>query len=305
MKANWMTALERQFGDTLIRGVPLSSFTTLKVGGPAEGFLTITNMEDLKQTLSILQKDHIPFLIIGRGTNLIIPDEGIRGLVIHLKGDFETIRTVKKTKDATYLWSGAGTTLPSLLAYTAHAGLSGLEPLADIPATVGGAVKMNAGIPEFSVFDTLSSVTCLSSALTVTKLYARRLHPTYRDMQLPKDWIILDATFRLRQSTEEIVRKKIQEFQKKREKQLWRRYPTAGSIFKNPEGKFAGRLIEACGLKGYQIGDAQISPEHANVIINKGHATAKDVLALIAFVREQVHKKMGIKLDLEVVVARN
>lgn len=300
-----MTALERQFGDTLIRGVPLSSFTTLKVGGPAEGFLTITNMEDLKQTLSILQKDHIPFLIIGRGTNLIIPDEGIRGLVIHLKGYFETIRTVKKTKDATYLWSGAGATLPSLLAYTAHAGLSGLEPLADIPATVGGAVKMNAGIPEFSVFDTLSSVTCLSSALTVTKLYARRLHPTYRDMQLPKDWIILDATFRLRQSTEEIVRKKIQKFQKKREKQLWRRYPTAGSIFKNPEGKFAGRLIEACGLKGYQIGDAQISPEHANVIINKGHATAKDILALIAFVREQVHKKMGIKLDLEVVVARN
>lgn len=300
-----MTALERQFGDTFIRGFPLSPLTNLKVGGPAEGFLTITNMEDLKQTLSILQKDHIPSLIIGRGTNLIIPDEGIRGLVIRLKGDFETIRTVKKTKDATYLWSGAGTALSSLLTYTAHAGLSGLEPLAGIPATVGGAVKMNAGIPGFSIFDTLSSVTCLSSALTVTKLYARRLHPTYRDMQLPEDWIILDATFRLRPATEEIVRKKIQEFQKKREEQLWRRYPTAGSIFKNPEGRFAGRLIEACGLKGYQIGDAQISPEHANVIINKGHATAKDVLALIAFVREQVHEKTGVKLDLEVVVARN
>lgn len=298
-----MTALRKQFGGSFIEGYPLASLTTIKVGGPSQGFLTITNIEDLKRTMSILRGDRVPHLIIGKGSNLIIPDEGIRGLTIQLKGEFENIRIARKTRNAVYLRAGSGVTLPSLISYASNSGLSGLEPFIGIPATVGGAVRMNAGIPGFSISGILSSVTCLHPSLKITKLYARRLHPTYRDMRLPGEWIILDATFILIPAQKKTIQRSIKRFQKKREGQRWRRYPTAGSVFRNPEGASAGQIIEDCGLIGYQVGDAQISKEHANIIINKGHATAKDIIDLISLVRERVLEKTGIKLDLEVIVA--
>ncbi len=300
-----MTQLRQHFGDAFIDGRPLGPLTTLKVGGPAQGFLTVTNVEDLKRALQTVVNAHIPFLIIGKGANLIIPDEGFRGLVIQLKGDFETIRVTRKTHTFVYIRAGAGCTLSSLLSSAADAGLSGLEPFTGIPATIGGAVRMNAGIPGLSLSDILASITCLRPDGTVIRRHASRLHPTYRDMCLPEGWIILNATFRLTPAPEKEIQERMQDYREKRGTQAWQRHPTAGSIFKNPQGKFAGQLIEESGLKGYRVGDAQISPDHANIIINRGHATARDVLDLITFAQERVYEKTGVKLDLEVVIAKN
>ncbi len=305
MKADWMTTLRIQFGSAFVEGVPLAPLTRLKVGGPARGLLTVRDTDGLRDVLGVLRKFQVSFLVLGKGANLIIPDEGYEGLVIRLKGKFETIRLIGKKKNATYLHAGAGVSLPRLVARTAKRGLSGLEPLAGIPGTVGGAIVMNAGVPGFSIADALSSVTTLNAALTLRKRARRQLHPVYRHMGLDAGEIVLYATFRLTPEPEERIRGRIREYLARRKNQTWRRLPTAGSIFKNPEGMFAGRLIEACGLKGSRVGDAQISTEHANVIVNLGKASAKDVLELIGRVRREVAEKTGVTLETEVIIARN
>ncbi len=305
MKADWIVQLREHFGEDLAQDFPLSTLTTLKVGGIARGYLAVKNKEDLKRALRITFLAQVPVLVVGAGANLIVPDEGFKGLVIQLRGDFEAMRVTRKTAAAGYFRSGAGVRVGDLLKAAARAGLSGLEPLAGIPATVGGAVRMNAGIPGFSISDVLVSVTGLRPDGTEERLSIRRLHPAYRDMGLPAGWIVLSATFRLAPATETAIREEMKRHLKRRAGQTWRRYPNAGSIFKNPPQEPAGRLIEACGLKGTRIGGAQISPDHANVIINRGNATARDVLALIDLVRERVRNKTGVALKLEVVVAGN
>ena len=303
MKADWMTALREQFGDTLRERVPMAPLTSLKVGGPARGFLTAASPNDLKKALGVLRACHVPLLILGRGTNLLVRDEGFGGLVIRLKGNFETIQPVRKTKNNVYLRAGAGVPLPRLLAYTVKNGLSGLEPLAGIPGTVGGALVMNAGIPGFSISEAISSITTLTPEGTFIKRYRRQLRPTYRHMGLPEREIVLHATFRLTPTEKGTVRRRIRDYLKRRQGQAWGRFPTAGSVFKNPEGAFAGKLIEACGLKGRRIGDAQVSPDHANIIVNRGKATAREVLDLITLIRDVVARETGITLETEVVIA--
>ena len=300
-----MTMLREQFRSAFVEDAPLAPLTTFKVGGPAKGLLTVRDTGELQKALAILERFNVPYLLMGRGANLIVPDEGFKGLVIRLKEKFEMIRPIKKTRGTLYLHVGAGVSLPSLLAYTTRHGLSGLEPLVAIPGTVGGALIMNAGIPGFSISEALSSITSLKSPQTLIKRYRRQLHPSYRDMGLPAGEIVLHATFKLKPSTEREVRKRVHHFLEKRRNQTWRKYPTAGSVFKNPEGASAGKLIESCGLKGYQIGDAQISPVHANVIVNRGKATAKDIFDLITHVQKEVAKKTGIYLEPEVIIARN
>ncbi len=305
MKANWMTAMRKQFGDAFTGDAPLAPLTTLKVGGPARGLLTVTDIPSLQEALGLLEKYRVPYLVLGRGANLIVPDEGFKGLVIQLRGEFETIERLKTVKKTVYLRAGAGLSLPRLVAYAARHGLSGLEPLTAIPGTVGGAIVMNAGVPGFSISDRLSSVTCLASPQKLVKRYANQLRPAYRDMRLPGSWIVLSAVFKLTPAPEPVIRERMRQYLKRRHDQVWRRFPSAGSIFKNPEGTFAGKLIEACGLKGFRMGGAQVSPEHANVIINRDAATAKDILDLITHIREEVERKTGITLELEVVIARN
>jgi len=279
--------------------------TYLKVGGPAQGFLAVTEAEGLQRALKVIRTSHVPVLVMGRGANLLVPDEGFNGLVIRLEGEFDTTQPVKRTKETVYLQVGAGLSLPRLLVYAARHGLSGLEPLVAIPGTVGGAIIMNAGVPGFSISDILSSVTCLRPSGTLVKRYKRQLHPAYRDMHLPENWIVLHATFKLTPSKREVVRRRMRRYLEKRKEQTWRKFPTAGSIFKNPEGTFAGKLIESCGLKGHRIGNAQVSPEHANVIINRGKATAREILDLIEYIRDVVAKKTGTTLETEIVIAEN
>ncbi len=305
MKADWMKQLKQDFGNALVEGYPLSSLTTLKVGGPARGFLTVTTFEELKRVHTILKDTRTPLLLIGKGANLIIPDEGFSGLVIQLKGEFEMIRIIRRKHHALDVQAGAGCTLSKLLTFAFREGLSGLEPFIGIPATIGGAVRMNAGIPGASISDILTSVTYLTPEGTTRNLTRDHLHPVYRDMRLPEGAIVLKATFRLTPTQKDEIRERLKEFQSKRSGQAWQHYPNAGSIFKNPPGDAAGRLIEASGLKGYRLGDAQISPDHANIILNLGHATASEVINLITTVRQEVLKKTGVTLELEVTIARN
>ena len=300
-----MTRLRQQFGDHFMEGRPLAPLTTLKVGGAARGFLTVTNLEALKRALQIVRESHIPYLVLGKGTNLIFPDTGFPGLVIQLRGTFETIRVVRRTSHHGYIQAGAGCALSHLLDISAQAGLSGLEPLTGIPGTVGGAVRMNAGIPGFSISEVVTSLKVLQADKTLSRIPVQRLSPAYRDMGLPKPWIVLAATFRLTPAVEEEIREKIAQYRQKRRRQTWQRYPCAGSIFKNPPGDVAGRLIEACGLKGRRVGDAEVSTDHANVIVNRGRASAQQVLDLISLVRNEVWIKTGIRLDLEVIIADN
>ncbi len=305
MKENWVTELKRHFGKAFIENRPLAPLTTMKVGGAARGFLTVTETEELKHALQIVGKAGIPYLVLGKGANLIVPDAGFPGLVIQLKGTFESIRLIRKTRQHGYLRAGAGCSLTRLLETAAQLGLSGLEPLTGIPASIGGAVRMNAGIPGFSLSEALTSLNVLHPEGRLIHLPIRRLKPAYRDMGLPASWIVLTATFRLTPRSGQEIREKMAFHRERRRCQTWQRYPNAGSIFRNPLGDTAGRLIEACGLKGHRIGDAEVSTDHANVIVNRGRASAGQVLDLIDLIQNEVWKKTGIRLDLEVVIARN
>jgi len=302
MKVAEMAYLKKVFGDKLGENIPLAPLTTLKVGGTAEAFLNIASATDLVTALKILRTHDIPAFIIGNGSNLIVSDAGLPGVVLRLKGEFETIRVTRKTSSAVYVSAGAGARLSTLISFAQARGFSGVEPLYGIPATVGGAIRMNAGISGFSVADILSSIRYLPPSLKPVRRHASRLVCSYRSIRIPGDAVILSATFRLRPATEKRVAAALQTYRRKRDKK-WMRYPSAGSIFRNPKGENAGRLVETAGLRGYQIGNAQIAPDHGNIIINKGGARAGDVLALIKLAKEGVYKKTGITLDLEVVIA--
>ena len=303
MRGNWVIQLRQHFGDAFIEDRPLAPLTTMKVGGAARGFLTVTEEMDLTHALRIVGKAGIPYLVLGKGANLIVSDTGFPGLVLQLKGTFESIRMIRKTRQHGYIRVGAGCSLSRLLDTTARWGLSGLEPLTGIPASIGGAIRMNAGIPGFSLSDILTSLKALRPDGRVVHLPIRRLKPAYREIGLPASWIVLSAVFRLAPRSEEEIREKISYFRDKRHRQTWQRYPNAGSIFKNPRGDTAGRLIEACGLKGHRMGDAEVSTDHANVIVNRGKASARQVLDLVTLIRDEVWKKTGIRLELEVVIA--
>ncbi len=303
MKVRWMTTLENQFGDAFAMNYPLAPHTTFKIGGAAQGFLVVTSETQLVSALTTLLEENVPFLVLGKGANLIFSDSGFKGLVIQLKGEFEEIKITHHDEENVFLEAGAGVEMSRLLNYTARAGFKGLEPLTGIPATVGGAIRMNAGIPSFTISEALTSVVCLTHTLSTVRIGIQDLSPSYRSLNLPDRWIILRATFKLRKGSPETVRKEMEAYRNKRTSQRWRKFPSAGSIFKNPKGKYAGQLIESCGFKGYKIGDAQVSPDHANVIVNLGNARAKDVLRLIDLIQKRVFEKTGIHLEPEVVIA--
>jgi len=302
MRAVEIAHLKKIFGEKLKESVPLAPLTTLKVGGHAEVLLNVASVTDLIAALKVLRIYDTPAFILGNGSNLIVSDAGLHGVVLCLKEEFEAVRVTKKTRSAVYVEAGAGTRLSTLIAFAQARGFSGVEPLCGIPATVGGAVRMNAGISGFSVSDILSSICYLPPSLKSVRRYVSRLTCSYRAIQIPGRTVILSATFRLRPATEKRVTAALRTYRRKRNR-AWMRYPSAGSIFRNPRGENAGRLIELAGLRGYQIGSAQISPDHGNIIINKGGARAQDVLALIKLAKESVYKKTGVPLELEVVIA--
>jgi len=274
---------------------PMSRHTTFRVGGPADRFVVPSGISDLK---TLLKESHRgeKITLMGAGSNLLVSDRGVRGTVVHT-GGLDWIR-VKENR----VWVGAGVLLQGLLRKLARRGLGGLECLTGIPGSVGGAVRMNAGTREGSIADRLIAVTLLDRSGRLKKRERSDLVFGYRWMELPPDVWIAGAGLELKPMDPNEIEQKIRERMNGRRKEQPVEFPSAGSIFKNPPGDFAGRLIEAAGMKGERVGDAEVSELHANYIINRGRASASDVLALIRKVREKVERRFGVRLELEIQV---
>ena len=239
------------------------------------------------------------FELVGLGSNILFPDEGLDGLLVRLEGDFKEI-----SYDGTQVVAGAAVALPKLARRTAERGLAGLEPLCGFPSTVGGAVAMNAGCYGVEVKDVMVTCRVVGETGQLLELSSVDLEPGYRSTNLQGSRsIVTSATFRLARAECEAVVARIDELNEQRWASLPMGLPNEGSIFKNPIGDHAGRLIDECGLKGHKIGGAQISPKHANVIVNTGGARSSEVLELMLGAYRAVRERFGVELEPEVILA--
>ncbi|MGB9797601.1 MAG: UDP-N-acetylmuramate dehydrogenase [bacterium] len=283
--------IEKSVKGTFIFDEPMANHTSFRIGGKAEALFLPHSEEDILQLTSILEAENIPYYFLGNGTNILVSDKGLKGVVIKLGGHLKGIDPKKKS-------ILAGTPLPSVLNTLTKLGLSGLEKLAGIPGTVGGAIKMNAGIPFFTIGEAVQSVRVFQKG-QVFWLSKQDIVFSYRQTSL-KDFLVLEAVFNLTPSPPSDIRKNIEEILRRRKLSQPTRAHSAGCIFKNPPGTTAGELLEKAGAKGMRYGDAYISHKHANFIINRGNATAKDVYFLIKKCKELVREKFGIELELEI-----
>ena len=275
---------------------PLSKYTTLGLGGPADCMIDVPDMAGLKKALLFVKRQKLPLTLLGGGSNVLVKDGGIRGLVIRLKESFCGI----KVKGAE-LVCGGGATLSGAVIIAAAKGLTGLEFAAGIPGTVGGAVVMNAGANGGEIKDVVKSITVIDRNAKVKKLTCKKAGFKYRGAKFAKKGglIVIEAAFKLKKSSKQAVKARIFELLTKRKLSQPPCRGTAGSVFKNPKGFFAGRLIDECGLKGKKIGKAEISMKHGNFFVNRGKS-AEDYLKLIDFVKKTVLKKTGVKLAEEI-----
>lgn len=278
---------------------PLSKLTSFKTGGPAKFLVSPANTEEVKKVIICCREYHIPFLIIGRGTNILISDNGFDGIVISTR-KFNTLKV-----DGCEIYCQSGVLLSSLLKKCITESLSGLEFLAGIPGTTGGAIISNAGLKEQWISERTVKVDVISvSDVQERTLIRENICFGYRTSGL-EGYFIAGMVFHMDKGDKEEIKKTISEYMKKRLATQPVEYPSAGSIFKNPPGLFAGKLIEECGLKGYNIGGAFISEKHANFIINKGGATSEDIYKLIYYIKRQVKKMYNIELETEIKIIGN
>lgn len=278
------------------KDVPMAQHTTFKVGGPADVVAYPFDCEDLKETFLAVKESAAPCFILGLGSNLLVRDGGIRGVVINLSRGLKEIRIL----DGCRLQAGAGATMAAVVALAAKESLEGIEFLAGIPGTVGGAVRMNAGAFGKEMKDVLESVTFMDRGGNEKTIKREDLSFSYRNLDIGEGYIVTSCTFVLTKGDESEIRSKIRKYALDRGSKQPLGKPTAGSVFKNPEGDYAGRLIEAAGLKGYRVGNARISEKHANFIENCGGARAADILDLIEITKKRVYENSSILLETEV-----
>lgn len=280
---------------TVRENVKLSNNTTYKVGGIARLFVYPKNTDKLIILLKKLNQENINYKVLGYGSNVIFSDNTYDGVIIKLD-NFDEV----KIKD-TIITAGAGTSLVKLSYKALKEGLTGLEFASGIPGSVGGAVFMNAGAYKSDMGYIVSEVKVLTPELEVKTLYNKDLNYKYRSSFLKHNpnYICLEATIVLRHGERKLIKDLMETRRQKRLMMQPLEYPSAGSVFRNPEGDFAGRLIEECGLKGYTIGGAKVSEKHANFIINANNASASDVKNLINYVQEKVKQEKNVDLKIE------
>jgi UDP-N-acetylmuramate dehydrogenase len=291
--------IQRRVGVKTSRDEPLARFTTMRVGGPADLFATVHNLFELRAMVRFARGRGLPHMILGRGSDLVISDRGVRGLVIQDRAEGSRIDDVRYTADA-------GVPMARAATETQRAGLTGLEFGLAIPGTVGGAVWANAGAHESDVAGILESARVLDAAGRETIVPVGQLGLTYRDSRFkqatgdtPRE-LILDATFRLSPADPAVIKARLDDIRRWRQAHQPLGQASAGSVFRNPPGDSAGRLIESAGLKGYRIGGATVSEKHANFIVNDRTASAADVRRLGDHVRSVVAAATGIELRYEV-----
>lgn len=275
---------------------PMSKHTSWRIGGPADIFFVPRDEVDLQQALVYAGNYGLPVTIIGNGTNLLVSDRGIRGMVIKIGQGLSKI----EIKDS-WITAGAGASLPRLANQALQAGLAGFEFLAGIPGTVGGALVMNAGANGSSVGERVSQVTAFDYAGNKLTFDAGELTFTYRKSCLSQRKVIISGVvLEGVPGQKEEINQKIEEYLARRRKTQPLELPNAGSVFKNPPGDSAGRLIELAGCKEMRVNNIQVSPRHANFFVNLGGGTAQDVMDLVEQVQQLVEQQFGIKLMLEV-----
>ena len=275
--------------------VPMSRYTSLQVGGPADALVFPHDEVDLRRLVGMARQKGISCFVIGKGTNLLVRDDGFRGFVVNLSSGFRGISAVLER-----IRVGAGILLKEMIHFAMERGLAGLAPLYGIPGTVGGGLTMNAGAWGSEVKERVESITVMNGEGATQKILRKDLDFDYRRLHLKKGTIILEGAFLMEQRKKNEIQEEIAYFQRRRSETQPLEFPSAGSIFKNPPGASAGRIIEDVGLKGKKVGGAEVSTIHGNFVINTGDATASDVLELIDLIQRKVLGETGITLEPEV-----
>ena len=283
--------------ERIIPRAPMARFTTFRVGGPADVLVNIDSAAEISVALRAARAAGVPVTIIGNGSNLLVRDGGIRGLVMRISQPMSAI-----TREGDTLHVQAGATLPAVAGFAQRSGLEGLAPMAGIPGTIGGAVIMNAGAYGGEMSQVVTRVDAIArSDGKPIRFEGRALGFAYRhSAMMDAGVIVTDVTLRLTPGDPDAIARRTEELLVARREKQPLEYPSAGSTFKRPEGAFAAKLINDAGLKGLRIGDAQVSEKHAGFIVNLGSATASDILALMAEVQSRVLAASGITLEPEV-----
>lgn len=287
----------RKTGCEILENEPMNLHTSFKIGGNSRYFITVNNSFELREVIKVLKDSRVPFLIIGNGSNMLVSDNGIKGAVIRLSGDFLKLEHTLDGK----IRCGAGVPLSKLCLFALENSLSGLEFAWGIPGTAGGAAFMNAGAYGGEMKDILVSCEHMTSAGEEGVLSNDELDLGYRKSAYSENGFIITALIiSLKKGKKDEIKTKMDELLGRRKDKQPLEFPSAGSVFKRPEGFFAGTLIEECGFKGVSVGGAQVSEKHAGFIINKGGATCSDVLELISQIQKKVLDEKGVKLECEI-----
>ena len=282
--------------DSILLDEPMSRHTTFRVGGPADFFVTPKAKEEVRDVIRICKEAGMPYYIIGNGSNLLVSDAGYRGVIVQI---YKEMNEVKVEGDL--VKAQAGALLSGIAAKALGAELSGFEFASGIPGTIGGACVMNAGAYGGEMKDVLESVTVLTGEGKIIELGRNELELGYRTSVIAKKgYIVLGAVLKLERGDGEKIKTYLDELKEKRVTKQPLEYPSAGSTFKRPEGYFAGKLIEDAGLRGFQVGGAQVSEKHCGFVINRDHATAADIMELMRQVQIRVKENSGVDLEPEV-----
>ena len=289
--------LEKLDVGEMIEDEPMYKHTTYKVGGPARIYLKVKDVDSLIKTIKYCGKHRVKYLVIGRGSNLLFSDREYEGLIISLNECFNEIKVNGSTMIAQ-----AGVPMISLSYQAAKIGLSGFEFMGGIPGSIGGGIYMNAGSYKYDLASVVKTVTLLNEKHEVVTFNNEQMDFSYRHSicQDNRKLIVLEVTFELTAKSPDEIKAVLDKRKERRmSSQPWN-MPSAGSVFRNPQDKPAWQYIDECGLRGYEIGGAQVSPKHSNFIVNNGYASAKDIYDLIMLVQEKVNEKFGVKLRREV-----
>jgi UDP-N-acetylmuramate dehydrogenase len=293
----------QNFKGEILQSEPMSRHTSFGIGGPADFLAYPADRDDLVLLLREIRKRGLKYVIIGSGTNLLVKDKGFRGMVLCLKR-MTSIRVLREYRSIggafAVVSAEAGALLAKLLSFSVDEGLTGLEFSAGIPGTVGGAVCMNAGTAAGETGDIVESVTLLTPDGVLVTRGRDEMGFGYRTSSVPEGHVVLEATVVLRRDDKDRIAARVKDLVDRRKQSQPAGLPNAGSMFKNPQEESAGRLIEQAGLKGRIVGGAQISEKHVNFIVNRGKATAADVLALMEIIKQTVLDVHGVRLEPEI-----
>ncbi len=290
------SALQKFLNESVIFDADMASYCTLRTGGKAEAVCFIDSLNSLKEIIGFLNRESINWIAIGKGSNLLVTDQGIKGAVLILKRELAEI----SSRRGNLVTAGGGVSNRELIKFCINEGLSGMEFLAGVPGTIGGAVMMNAGAYGEETGALIEKIGIVTSSGDDEELISSEISFSYRKSSIAEKSVIHSVMLKLKDDRSELIRERVEKNLSMRKASQPLDMPSCGSVFKNPPGGYAARLIEASGLKGFKIGGAMISPKHANFIVNTGDAKASDILTLIDFTRKRVKEDSGILLETEV-----